>query len=591
MPSNISTNTKIDKSFKFISGVGYTTTNKSLFEETSSTGFITRSNSIFIQDSGVPIPAPGSTVGVVVLHTDFVMTADSTVSAGQSWLSGLENWIPPSFDLTYTVRIFLVNGGGTHLQEIFFTDSTGPLFDYKSGILTFDINPLPLQAGAVGIHITGYTYSGVTLDTMFDANGNIRIPFTDSVTNPGTALAVFGATNGFTITPPTGSTNTLTIAATSIQTAERINLTLGARAVFISSDTTSTFTAFEASATDSGTAIKMAREGATTFTLNVGVTPTSFAAAGKIRLGNANGLNASQAEINTASTTLNVLTYTGPIVLTPGTIATAALSTNNTSTYFGTTGTSTGFNRMFADGSFQNNNGVTTTSVGCTSVNAGSGTIQTTGTITTSGSLHGGAITGTTLATTTWISAGTGIASGGNIPSGNKIEAYGDLNCWSGQIFCQTGNIIANSGLIQASSNQIRAATQVVARYTNGSSGIRLNVENEQTFFSAPHSGVHVNTFAGIFFSGVNHFGSWGGGQNPCIQNSYVDLNAVFSARCFNYSGIFIVQIHDISPSSRDVDPYFAGGDFGTEFGALIEFHIKNAGGVGYTMNGYGIAH
>lgn len=201
MPSNITDATKIDRAFKLTSGVAYTTSNKSLFEEAFASNFITRSNSIFIQDNNIPIPAPGSSTASVIFRNDYAMTADNTVATGQSWLSGLTNWVPPTFDITYNIRIFLVNSGGSHLQEVFLTDSTGPLFDYKSGILTFDTNPLPLQAGAVGIHINGYSYIGETLDTMFDADGYIRIPLTDSNTNPGTCFAGFTASKGLIVNP------------------------------------------------------------------------------------------------------------------------------------------------------------------------------------------------------------------------------------------------------------------------------------------------------------------------------------------------------------------------------------------------------
>lgn len=212
----ISDATKIDKSFKFVSGKGYTTANKGVDNEDAASGFIIGTSSIFSQDAAIPTTAPGASTSILTFYGDgtsgnarFRMIYDVSSPLNKAWYAStngsnltnmratrVPNWVPPIFG-NYTVRIFLTVGASTtnpYLQEIFFSDATSPLFDYKTGILTFESDPLAAYAGIPGgppdgIQISGYVYTGPLLSQIFDGNGNFTGGLSDFGTS--TSLAKF----------------------------------------------------------------------------------------------------------------------------------------------------------------------------------------------------------------------------------------------------------------------------------------------------------------------------------------------------------------------------------------------------------------
>lgn len=211
----ISDTTKIDKSFKFVSGKGYTTTQKGVDNEDAASGFIIGTSDVFSQDAGIPNTAPGASTSILTFYGDgtsgnrFVMTYDVSSPLNKAWYAStngsslttmratrVPNWIPPRYG-NYTIRIFLcanTTNTGSYLQEIFFSDATSPLFDYKTGILTFESDPLAAYASIPGgpptsIQISGYVYSGPLLSQVFDGNGNFTGGLSDFGTS--TSLAKF----------------------------------------------------------------------------------------------------------------------------------------------------------------------------------------------------------------------------------------------------------------------------------------------------------------------------------------------------------------------------------------------------------------
>jgi len=213
--ANISDSTKIDKAFKFVSGKGYTTTQKGVDNEDASSGFIVGTSFIFSQDAAIPTTAPGADTSVLTYYGDgssanrFAMVYDISSPLNRAWYAStdgstltqmratrVQNWVPPAFG-NYTIRMFLVAGSstsGSYLQEIFFSDATSPLFDYKTGILTFESDPLAAYSSIaggppVGIHISGYVYTGPLLSQVFDGNGNFTGGLSDFGTS--TSLAKF----------------------------------------------------------------------------------------------------------------------------------------------------------------------------------------------------------------------------------------------------------------------------------------------------------------------------------------------------------------------------------------------------------------
>lgn len=230
---SIADNTKLDKAFKFINGKGYTTTQKSLDNEDAAGGFLIDINSVF--SVGIPGTAPGASTATLTYYgatSRFAMVADISSPLNRAWYASTDgstlqnmrvtrvpNWIPTTFG-DYTIRMFLTHGASTFnpaVQEIFFSDQTAPLFDYKTGILTFETDPLATYASLSptpdGIQISGYVYIGNMLNDVFDGYGRIKIPLTDNLTEPGTGLAIFTAADGLTISSPTGASGTLLVNA------------------------------------------------------------------------------------------------------------------------------------------------------------------------------------------------------------------------------------------------------------------------------------------------------------------------------------------------------------------------------------------
>lgn len=225
----ISDKTKIDKSFKFVSGKGYTTTDKGVDNEDASSGFIIGTSSIFSQDAAIPTTAPAASTSILTFYGDgtnmayprFKMVYDVSSPLNKAWYAStngtnittmrntrVPNWVPPKFG-NYTIRIFLTVGGSTtnpFLLEIFFSDPTSPLFDYKTGILTFESDPLAAYASYPGgppdgIQISGYIYTGPLLSQIFDTNGNFTSGLSDIGTS--TSSAIFtNSTKTFEISSP-----------------------------------------------------------------------------------------------------------------------------------------------------------------------------------------------------------------------------------------------------------------------------------------------------------------------------------------------------------------------------------------------------
>lgn len=210
----IDNNTKIDRSFKFSLGKTFTSTQKTIDNEDAPSGFILGASSIFSQDAAIPTIAPGASTSILTFYGDgvsvdrFRMIEDISSPLNTAWYASTDgstlttmrntrtpNWVPPIFG-NYTIRIFLTKTTSTsvaYLQEIFFSDITSPVFDYKAGILTFESDPLAAYTGIVGgppdgIQISGYVYSGPLLSEVFDANGNFTGGLSDLL---GTAQATF----------------------------------------------------------------------------------------------------------------------------------------------------------------------------------------------------------------------------------------------------------------------------------------------------------------------------------------------------------------------------------------------------------------
>jgi hypothetical protein len=86
-------------------------------------------------------------------------TADPTSALNATWISLHKDWIPPTFNSGYSVKVYIGNPATTGTQ--IFPDTNGYefIFDYSAGVLNF-LNGIPANVGANGIYILGYKYVG-----------------------------------------------------------------------------------------------------------------------------------------------------------------------------------------------------------------------------------------------------------------------------------------------------------------------------------------------------------------------------------------------------------------------------------------------
>jgi hypothetical protein len=166
----ISDTQKVDYLFK---KVGYTLTKtdtataKSPANESIPSPLITRGDYVWQQSSSIPSTIPGANSSVITIYSDALSdtvkaTVDSTATANRTWLTGLTNWIDPSFGSTYQAKVYVVESGTTNPQTSgyqLFADGSGNndswYFDYSSGVLNFPDTNLPYYANGLAVSFTG----------------------------------------------------------------------------------------------------------------------------------------------------------------------------------------------------------------------------------------------------------------------------------------------------------------------------------------------------------------------------------------------------------------------------------------------------
>lgn len=214
----ISDDDELSRVFKFVLGKAYTTAQKDLNAEDAASNLLIGSADVMSQDGGIPQTAPNASTSILNFYGDgsvaarFRMISDLASPLNTAFYASTDgttlntmratrvpNWISPKYG-NYTIRMFLTNGISTttaYVQEIFFSDATSPVFDYKAGILTFENDPIAaysfLSPTPDGIQISGYTYAGTLLSQIFDGNGN----YTGGLSNlgDGSSVARFDATS------------------------------------------------------------------------------------------------------------------------------------------------------------------------------------------------------------------------------------------------------------------------------------------------------------------------------------------------------------------------------------------------------------
>lgn len=171
--------TSTDYTFKKILNKRTTDSTKRVTEEIGDSTINVHYSEIWGEN--VPWPPPASTTSVVQVYSKLELTKDSTVANGQSWFATsdvsppylnsnrLKKWISDKYDLdtnsTYSIRLYFGDSGSNlNDVEIYYNDPSSWLFDYQTGILTFQSSTLAdgshtYDSGKV-FKVSGYRYVG-----------------------------------------------------------------------------------------------------------------------------------------------------------------------------------------------------------------------------------------------------------------------------------------------------------------------------------------------------------------------------------------------------------------------------------------------
>jgi hypothetical protein len=184
---------KVDLLYKKV-GFGVSKTDTSTYKSPSNEGNaspqLTRGDTIWQQADQVPAIIPTSNSSAVVLYNNTVSstiecvpdtTSHPTSSVYPTWLTNLQDWIPPSFGSTYQVKVYAAPAGNSAPQTYgtqLFADGSGNsdswYFDYQAGVLNFlDTNIPTALTSAYRIYIMGARYVGPKGITTW--TGNITV--------------------------------------------------------------------------------------------------------------------------------------------------------------------------------------------------------------------------------------------------------------------------------------------------------------------------------------------------------------------------------------------------------------------------------
>ena len=116
----------------------------------------------------IPLAPPAASTGVVSVlkgSARVQCTADSTAGGpGQrpTWLTGLGDWIPPTFGSGYAVEVYLGDPETSGIKIFPGAPDQEWVFDYNAGILHFPTNlPSSNPQWAGGVYIKGFRYIGI----------------------------------------------------------------------------------------------------------------------------------------------------------------------------------------------------------------------------------------------------------------------------------------------------------------------------------------------------------------------------------------------------------------------------------------------
>lgn len=170
--------TKEDKSFKTLINRRATNSGKAFYEEFGDFTVDIHAREVKAEDIPLSNPTQAVSNGVAQQYDLLPLVEDNTVASSQSWYAEvagvrLANWISDKYGAPYALRLFDGND-----QQIFPTDTSDWIFDYVTGILTFNGN---VASYTKPFKITAYRYIGQYLIDSVNAGGDEYI--TDTYAN------------------------------------------------------------------------------------------------------------------------------------------------------------------------------------------------------------------------------------------------------------------------------------------------------------------------------------------------------------------------------------------------------------------------
>jgi hypothetical protein len=179
---------------------------KTASNEIIASPMIVTPSQVWADGDSLPVPAPASATSAVAVFfgaSRLQLTNDPTSPLDQTWIATstvgdlttrMVNFIPPSFDATYAVQVFVGDPNVGPAARIF-PDTTGFewVFDYAAGVLNFDSGiPTDLAAtvgsGTVsvagnGVYVQVYQYIGTIGISGGGGDGDLGTMSTQNANN------------------------------------------------------------------------------------------------------------------------------------------------------------------------------------------------------------------------------------------------------------------------------------------------------------------------------------------------------------------------------------------------------------------------
>lgn len=224
---------------KIIGGVTDTSiSSKDAANETISSQIIVLNTNVWGDSTLIPVPATSVSTSIVAKYsagTAIQCKNDSTVPGNRTWFAMastanpitntfvLKNWVPPSIDPTYLIKVYAgdPNSGGVLQNQL--TTGSEIIVDYSAGCIHFP-NTVPAAVSTSGVWVEGFRYTGTLGPISLSPSGVLDI---NGITVTAQALVVGTGGTNFNIVSATGGGHTFNLPDAS--TANRGVVTTGSQ--------------------------------------------------------------------------------------------------------------------------------------------------------------------------------------------------------------------------------------------------------------------------------------------------------------------------------------------------------------------------